>query len=289
MFRSLSSILAAGLVLCLVGCATPDRTTAQSSDDHHIVRLAPAGQAGSALAHPHRIEADAMAAFLAALEYEEGGRLLSGGHQPVFSEVEINSLAPGLSEALTSARSDQRVDFVSFGHIGMGIGNMRKTEGTVFVDDQRELNIAFAGIRQLMTVDDDFTRFRDFSFGDPLASDRALTRLNVEDSVFVAKRRGDGSSWPMWVKAGIETTPARAGTRDLAPIASPATDPEPAQTATSASPASQAALPEMPDDLPTSREAIRDRLAFLKTLYDDGLISAEDYQREREKVLRQLP
>jgi hypothetical protein len=279
MLRSLNRLLAATIILSMVGCAMPSRSVDQSSGDHHIIRLAPSGQAGTSLAHPYRVEAETMATLLAALRYTEGGRLQSGGRQPVFSAEEIDALAPRLSETLANARPDQRVDFVSFGHIGMGIGNMRKTEGSVFADSQGQLNIAFAGIRHLMTVDDDFTRFRDFSLGDPLAVDRSTVRLDMNDSAFSRKQRDDGSPWPMWVKGSPDRTVPIAKHREAGPARS---DPPPR-------PAAPVAHPESPTDLPATQQAVRDQLAFLKELYDEGLITEEDYRRERERVLHQLP
>ncbi len=281
------------IVLGLLGCGALPQPMDRSSSDHHIVQIGPSGQAGSALSHPYRIEADRLAAHLAALRYEETGRLLSAGRLPVFDADEVAALAPRLAESLAVARPDQRVDFVSFGGSGggIGIGNSRKTEGTLFVDAQGQLNIAFAGIRQLMTVDDDYTRFRDFSLGDPLTADRSLVRLATDSSSFSVRRQRDGSAWPMWVslRPDAPMPVAERGSSTAAPSASVSAPPPPLATGSTAPPADPQAAPLIPQDLPATQAAIRERLAFLKGLYDDGLISEADYQRERERVLRQLP
>ncbi|MCC5866728.1 MAG: hypothetical protein JJU31_16525 [Wenzhouxiangella sp.] len=268
----------------LVGCAATETATRIDGADDHIVMLAPAGLAGNRLPHPAIIEAATLAEDLSSLYFEEQGRLLRASRQPVFDREEADELATMLARGLSQASGEQRIDFVSHGRSGATLGNARKTEGTVFIDGNGELNIAFAGVRHMLTVDDDFTRFRDFSLGDPLATDRSLVRVGSDRPGISPRKRADGSVYPMWVTVSqVATEPeteARTAT-EAAPL--PGRTVEASQEATH-----REAEGEAPVAADTTT-AIRQRLEFLKRLYEDGLITETEYRNERERALRRLP
>lgn len=273
-------------LLILVGCAATETATRIDGADDRIVRLAPAGLAGSRLSHPATIEASVLAEQLSSLHFEEQGRLLRASRQAVFDREEADELAAMLARGLSQAGREQRIDFVSHGRSGATLGNARKTEGTVFVDGNGELNIAFAGVRHMMTVDDDFTRFRDFSLGDPLATDRSLVRVGSDRPGISPRLQADGSAYPMWVTVSlISPEPANAAPTRSAPAAP--TAPPGAAAESPPTPSRSDVEPQPP--AVDSTTAVRERLEFLKRLYDDGLITESEYRTERERALRRLP
>lgn len=284
--------LVAALIITLAGCASPSTKHLASGDGQYLVQISPASNAGTRLSHPATLETSALASKLRALHFEEPGLLGSASSRPVFDQEEISRLAPALSQALAQARADQRVDFLSFPGSGSNLGNARKTEGTLFIDPQGQLNIALSAVRQVMTVDDDFTRFREISMGDPLAVDRAMVNLVWERDAFSARRQNDGSPYPLWVVAANgqtahEITEAQVdlqATREAAPPPARRAEP-PTRESAPDRPGTVAADEVAPSSTP---EAVRERLEFLRALHEDGLISAEEYERERARALSRL-
>ncbi|TVQ35424.1 MAG: hypothetical protein EA370_09310 [Wenzhouxiangella sp.] len=244
--------------------------------------------------HPFGMEEVRIAELLGSLRFEEAGLLSRAGQQPVFEREEIERLAPALTQALSIANPDQRVDFVSHGRTGTSFGNARKTEGTLFVDRDARLNIAFSGIRQIMTVDDDFTQFQDTSLGDPLNLDRAMIRLLAGGAV-ERKTKPDGAPFPLWIIVALNGDQHQEAKPQGRIEAKPDPEPMPTRldptnlTVDSAGDATierETLIESHADE--TKGQAIRDRLEFLKSLHDDGLISDDEYRRERERALRLL-
>ncbi len=263
--------LLAALIMTLAACTLPSAKERASGDGQHLVRISPAGLAGTRLNHPATLETGKIASALRALRYEEPGLLGRASSRPVFDQDEISRLAPTLSQALAQARPDQRVDFLSLPGSGSNLGNARKTEGTMFVDPQGRLNIAMSAVRQVMTVDDDFTRFRELSMGDPLSVDRAMVNLAWERDTFAARRQLDGSPYPLWVVVanGRSTQPVAVALDDP-PALRGETQPVDAGQAVPTAPAAASEQSDpvaAGDALPSSRpENVRERLEFPQVL-----------------------
>lgn len=234
-----------------------------------------------------------MSRILEELSFEERGSLMSLDKKSVFTSAEVSELSAGLVEGLRKARPDQRVSFVAFGQGDSIVGNARKTEGTVFVDRQGRLNIAFAGIQHLMTVEDDFTRYREASLGDPLSNDSSMVKL-IASQEFISPKSGDnGAVWPMWITVRLDNV-AAASTQDTARVpaaiasSAPISDERaaPACATPSTSPSAPPTVDR--DSAQFQPDEIRQRLQFLKTLHEDGLITDEDYDQERQRILRRI-
>lgn len=277
-------IAVSGLLL-VTACGTMPGNEAVFRGDNTQVSIAPAGQAGGNLKHPASIEPGQLHRILSSLEYEEQGRLSRSARTSVFDAEELDELTPQLASALADAAANQRVEFVSLGHGGLVGSGSRKTEGTLFIGSDGQLNIAFSGIQHLMTVHDDFTRFRETSLGDPLGMTRSLKRLATDPDFLDAKRQSGGDRYPMWVIARIDAAPT---TRRVEPApATPPPTPTAPQTRRDDTRATDPG-PVEPDTGSLAPEEIRQRLAFIKSLHEDGLISDEDYERERQLILRRL-
>ena len=287
-----SSGLLALLIAVLTGCAAPSSGDMESGDGQYLVRVSPAGRAGDTLGHPASIDTVYLERMLGALRYQEIGLLGRAASRPVFDQDEIIRLAPALSRALAQAAAAQRVDFMSLAGSSASFGNARKTEGTVFVDENGGLNIALSAVRQVMTVDDDFTRFREISLGDPLTVERAMVHLAWEQDTFIPRRQHDGSRYPMWVTTGLDQPDEPVSSLEDAPQPMqherPAAVSRPAAPPPTDSTARQREVPIEEETSSTSPEAIRERLEFLRSLFEEELISAEDYERERARALRRL-
>ncbi len=284
----LRSCLLALIAANLVACAAPNPRPTDLGGEQYLIRLAPSGAAGNQLQHPAVLDPTQLSQILGSLRFEEQGLLSRSEPQPVFDQAEIDRLAPGLSQALANAAANQRIDFVSHGRTATSFGNAMKTEGALFVAADGTLNIAFSGIRQIMTVDDDFTRFREVSLGDPFSMERSMVTLASDQPGISAKRHRDGSTYPMWVSIALQAERSAASQVAADPAARdqshsgvqapayPAPRPVDIEVETSATAAS------------TSPESVRNRLEFLKELHEDGLISDQEYQRERERALQRL-
>lgn len=285
-------IVTFGLLLT-TACGTLPGPAPVDRGEYAQVSLVPSGQAGARLAHPAGIDPASLRQVLAALTYEEQGTLTRTRRSPVFDAQEVDELAPRLAAALGEARPDQRVAFVSLVPGSGPTSGARKSEGTLFIESGGIVNIAFSGIQHLLTVDDDFTRFREISLGDPLRVSRSLISLNTEPEMIQARHQGDGDRYPMWVTLDLDRlsqAPMRA--------ASPREDrterrPEARSSRAQTAEPGQAAARPMPAPAETDTgslqpDEVRDRLAFLKSLHDDGLISDGEYEQERQKILRRL-
>ena len=266
-------------LLMLGGCSTLNGADEVHRAENLRISLEPSGSAGNSLAHPSAIDVGQMSRILEELSFEERGSLMRSDKQPVFTGAEVRELSTGLVAGLRKARPDQRVSFVALGQGDSIVGNARKTEGTVFVDRQGRLNIAFAGIQHLMTVEDDFTRYREASLGDPLSTHSSLVKLVATQGFISPRTRDNGEVWPMWV-----TAPVPAGTSSSAPVSDERA--APVRAIPSTSPPTPATADRGSSEF--QPDEIRQRLQFLKTLHEDGLITDEDYDQERQRILRRI-
>jgi hypothetical protein len=282
--RTLLSIF---LVLLLVACGSAPKPVAVDRGDLAQVSLVAGGQAGERLAHPARVDEARLRTILAGLNFEERSALSRPRPNPVFDPREIDELAPRLATALATARPDQRVAFVSLVPGASATSGTRKTEGTLFVAADGRLNLAFAGIHHLMTVDDDFTRFREISLGDPLRATRSLIRLSPAQGLVEPVRQDGGDPYPMWVSANLASISARTP----APAAAEPAPARPSETRPSqaAEPApTRQPPPAEPETGSLAPDQVRERLEFLKSLHEEGLISDQEYEQERQRILRRL-
>ena len=267
------------VLLCAAAVALP-----AWADSEPKLRLEPVpGRSGQhlPLAHPAEISGDELVDLLNSLTYRESGLFQRSSGQSVFSAEELSSLAPRLAEALARASASEQVRFASFSRRSGALSQLLKTEAVLFVDAEGFLNLAFAGIHEFAGPDTDFFAFLDLSDRDPLTTERSLLRLDTSAPVWATRK-----DRPLWAQTNLSAQPTAAG-----PTADPVETLEteiaaPEEHAQPTEPAATHAPEPGPD--PTLEAQVRQRLEFLMGLYEDGLISQEEYEQQRREALRRL-
>lgn len=272
----------AGLLLVCLAAITP-----ALADNAPLIRLeAAAGQPGQGLPlrHPAVVEPDLLASLLDRLEYAEAGLFGRTTSRKVFSADELSALAPALADALGRASSSEQVRFASFSRRSGVLGQQLKTEAVTFVDAGGQLNLAFTDIHAFAGPDEDYFAFLDLGHRDPLAIDSSLLRLDSSDAAWspIADR-------PLWARAdlSVATTPASAPPESSARETSETAAEAPSAPAPPATgqPHAESAEAQAVDRLESQ---VRQRLEFLRALYEDGLITEDEFQEQRREALRRL-
>ncbi len=307
------------LVACLLsaamisGCSTRwvqspvvDEKKLTVSLEHRVVK----GEiAQKQFNHPYDMDSRDLKILLARLDYLEAPAFYGDPEaRPVFQKEEIERLVPALTAALDRAAPHQRVRFVSYNRGGgLFFRKDRKTRGVLFVKPGNRLNLAFSYVNHEIR-EKELQRFS--------KTEETLNPLEIKssDTPIVApdyaghKRTEDGEKYPMWLVADIEkieqarmqeenaAEPGKAGesgTPAQTPAAESLSEPEPSsdrslpeQTAPAVQPETSA---KTPDDSWKSRKAdIKERLEYLKELYESDLIDAQEYEAQKKKLLEQL-
>ena len=250
--------------------------------------------------HPYRIPVMDMTKLLGDLLYSERGVLIGGGKEiPVFQEIEIETLAPALADALAKATSDQRIQFISFNKGGgLLFKNTRKTEGILFVEPKGRINLAFGLINADVMDADSEDSPQIYTNSDPLKIKYADTVI-VPVGYAAMKALETGKPAPMWVVAdAVKLTEAVASAPKPAPapvVAAPAPaivtpPPAPAPAPVSATPekTTKPVMAPQPATPAATQEDIKNKLKYLKDLYEGGLISEPEYAAEKKKLLDKI-
>lgn len=280
------AILWSVVLLVLSACANiqPTRTTI-AGEYHYAVVLEQ--QAAGMFSHPCNLEQDALKDLMAQLVYKgETGLVSQETKLPVFQPDEIERLAPALQKALEQAASDQRVRFVSFGQKqGVLFNNSRKTEGVVFVAPDRQINMAFSFINAKRAPGETSAMYHQYAKIDPLVVDDSKTPLVADKSGLQLKAFADGRKAPMWLMVDMESFQNHLGENEhyvavpekKTGFSLPLNAPSRSQQGTNIS--------SVPLSNQQKQQTVKDKLVFLKNLFDDGLISEKEYQQEKAKVL----
>ena len=248
--------------------------------------------------HPYRMPTLDVAKLLGDLAYTEKGVLIGGDKEtPVFQAEEIAALAPALADALAKATSDERIQFISFNKGGgLLFKNTRKTEGILFVEPKGRINLAFGLINADVMDADSEDSPQIYMNSDPLKIRYADTAL-VPAAYAAMKDLETGKPAPMWVVAdAVKLTEAAASAPTPVPapvVAAPApaiVTPSPAPAPVSAAPeeAAKPVIAPQPATPATAQEDIKNKLKYLKELYEGGLISEPEYAAEKKKLLDKI-
>lgn len=263
--------------------------------------------------HPYDMDSLDLKFFLAQLDYfDEPAFYGDPKTKPVFQKEEIERLAPALTAALGKAAPHQRVRFISYNRGGgLFFKKDRKTRGVLFVEPDNRLNLAFSHVNHEIR-ERELQRFSEAEETlNPLEIKSSNTPIVAPDFARYKRSEEDGKH-SMWVTADIEEI-ARAAVsvpekeektfHDGAESAETAEDalPDKAPAVRSrqeTAPPSEKTVPDKtapeppaqaPGDTWKSRKAdIRERLEYLKELYESDLIDAEDYETQKKKLLEQL-
>jgi hypothetical protein len=274
-------------------------------------------------AHPSKIETNVLENILANITYEtQSGIMKKTKTTQVFQEAEIDKLAPLLADSLANALPDQRVRFASFNQ-GKGalFSQSQKTEGVIFVDSDNQLNIAFNYINANRQSSETSAIYHKFSMVDPLTIDSSDTQV-VPSSPYVAARgHGQDQMFPMWILVNLNDLESPTTQKIEAELksntdtsmqekpklenidAEPATfkqpsksekndfNHDPAEPLSSPSPSDHTITDPIPSTTATEityEVEIKEKLKFLRELYDEGLISEEEYAQKKLDILESL-
>ncbi|HUT55620.1 MAG TPA: SHOCT domain-containing protein [bacterium] len=225
--------------------------------------------------HPCAFTAGDMEAALRSLKYFRPEMFSLTGKKgkefDVFADDEIKMVAEHLAQAFAEAGPEEWVDFsVNTFRGQMVLGSFRQSDGVMFVKDGR-LNIALRNIVMKTAPDQELNRF------DPTKGYRAFTKLVAVEGQQLIDQNWvcmDAKNIPRVSAAGEETQLITIPTAAPAPAAQPA----PATPAPSAQPAAPA----------PAKPPVKDRLLQLQELYDQELITKEEYEQKRQEILRDL-
>ena len=254
--------------------------------------------------HPFHMPTDDVTKLLGDLMYTEKAVLIGEKDTPVFQDIEIAALAPALTDALTKATTDQRVQFISFNKGGgLLFKNTRKTEGVLFVEPKGRVNLAFNLINADAVAIEKHESPEMYTNSDPLKIKYADTALVSVSPYAVLRQLENGQPAPMWVVAdAVKLREATASASKPAPVAAPApatTAPAPAVTPAPAVAAPKPAVAQQPVSNITpapagtpspdaTQQDIKNKLKYLKELYEGGLITEAEYVAKKKKLLDKI-
>ncbi|WP_320055937.1 hypothetical protein [Desulfuromonas thiophila] len=268
-------------VLILAGCANmhPDRTAVARKYHHAVMLETREPAAASMFAHPCRLEADVLKNFMGRLvAIGETGIVSQPTPLPVFQEDEIERLVPDLQQALAQAGPDQCVRFVSFKQgKGLVFSSSRKSEGVLFASSDGQLNLAMNYINAKRLPSETSALCHEYSKIDPLKIRKAETPFVVTGAGLAFHRFADGARAPMWLEVDMKQMEKTMVSQARRPLLS-----REEKTPAMVAPSAVSATTGQPFD------NIRLKLMFLKKLFDERLISPEEYHAKKAQVLADL-
>jgi hypothetical protein len=214
------------------------------------------------LDHPHKFTDQQMKSLLDSLMYFQPGFFsVTGKRGKVFdllTEEEMEIMAAPLVEAFEKADSEQWVDFsVNTFRGQMLIGSFRQTDGVMFVKDGK-LNIVIRNIAEKKSPTEELATY------DPTIGYRGMSHLEKMPS---AELKEDN-----WLVIDLESFYEADKEERAAQEEKKAEEEEPAREG-----------PEKKQDF-----SVKERLRMLQELYDEGLITEQEYNMKRKEVLEEL-
>ena len=248
--------------------------------------------------HPYQMPIENMAKLLGDLVYSERGVLMGRDKTfSVFQAIEIATLVPALTDSLAKATPDQRIQFISFNKGGgLLFKNTRKTEGILFVATKGRINIAFNMINADVMDAESMDSPQLYTNSDPLKIKYADTTIIPAAPYGESGQLATGKPAPMWVLADAaklaEAVPSAPKPAPAPVVVAPAPVVAPTPAPVTAAP--QPVVAPQPDNSinkpspSPGQDDIKSKLKYLKELYDDGLISEQEYALEKKKLLDKI-
>ncbi|MFW6011182.1 MAG: SHOCT domain-containing protein [Desulfosalsimonas sp.] len=282
-------------VAILAGCASTGwQETKVAEEDGVTVKLQKQVEKGATVEqnynHPAgKIDTDLLTRVFRDLKYIDRSPILGRPvEKSVFQKQEIEKLAPAVAMALKRADSNSRVYFASFNYSTDTLLKKRRiTEGVLFLDENKKLNIAFSWINQRVDVNGEPLLYGDRQLEaksdarDPLETYDTAKKLAADISYIKKAEIRDGKDAPMWIKADLNVL---AQTQETPEAETAGTEKQEKKTYT--------AEPEPdkePEDIKEERrQEIRSRLKYLKELYEEGLITESEYENQKQQALEEL-
>ncbi len=262
--------------------------------------------------HPIIIKEEQLTALLASIYYRKNPVVLKKSKKllPAFSEGEMKMLVPHLVTALAKANSNQRIYFSSKA-VKSGFLFARDTlsNGIIFISG-KNFNIAFANINYDLKGSEASSTDTGFYTGDPLDKDASnrLWELVPQGDQTLAKimhpKKDKVSTRNNWLVMPLRISePAKV---DKEPVSVPESQTiTPKQVSPELIPEQKQEpselekpleyIPKVETSEPPKKEVytpdkdyeknVREKLQELKELREDGLISEEEYQRMKKRIL----
>jgi len=216
--------------------------------------------------HPQKISTKDFSIEMGRLTYNDAIVLWKEKERPIFSEEEIQILAPHMVKALEKANSDQMIKFFSKSMKKDSVFVAEKLNSGFFFLYQNQINWVFGNINQSTGQEGEIF------YGNPLHKVPAATEVALQEGQ--TYHRPKTRKWyepkihSNWI---VGATPFQ-----LAPPASKPGTPPP-----------MGKVPH-PEKIQKFEENIKGRLRQLKSLRDENLISEEDYKRKKVEILKDL-
>lgn len=271
------------LSLAASGCAYDGwvQSEYEKGDDFEVYvehRVESEATVSQAFAHPAEISPKAMSAIFSGLRYWESNILGDKSAESVFQPYEVEELAPRILKALSEIGPDQRVRFISR-NTGRSLilASRRITRGVVFVKPENVLNIAFIEINEDLYPMDYAEMGREREMREPTNIESSV-RMLAKMPWYDLNMQPDGEEpYPLWCMVDL-------GSEEVTAITAPPPAAAPPETT---EPGEQPVVRETPTASPEDAE-IKSKLKLLKDLYDDGLISEEEYKQKKSDLLEKL-
>lgn len=238
--------------------------------------------AKKAFQHPMNVRTEDMTVALKSLRYSDPVFMWKEKDRPIFSDQEVEVLAPHLTQALATANADQMIRFaLKTWKKDLIFGSDKYTDGLLFLQNN-QINWAFGNVNFT-----DSGQYGEKFNGDPMSSVPKGVRLTEENGLAYfhapSARWYEPSVFPNWL---VGPTPFAAASAEVVAEtpAAPEIKPAPPAKAVVAAPSAPVAKAA---PAPTHDKA-SERLRRLKTLLDEKLISEEDYNQKKKEILRDL-
>jgi hypothetical protein len=270
------------LLLTAAGCTTDSWVREEKFNNDNLEvylehRLKENAVVSQGFEHPFSMSVDDIAAILSSLLYWDSTFLGKKVKEPVFNADEVASLAPALAGALGEAGPDERVAFISQNWGGGAIfSNRRITRGAAFVEPGGILNLAFIEINEEFTPTDYSQMGRERTEKEPTAVTRSGRPLVAFPWLSLRPVEGTDEVHPLW--GVINTGSIKEALAILREGAAGSAQP--------AEGSPEAAAPP-PESMKTI-SGVKEKLKLLKELFDEGLITEEEYKQKKAQLLEKL-
>ncbi len=271
-------------VLCMIlvcSCTTKYERSPIQTQQKFVVALEK-NKTGLNYGHPYEIRIETFKKIMASLKYDHKEGVFNWAKKgDVFQKKEIERLAGPVVEALSKSDHSSYARFVSLSRKKslMLFTTFQQTEGIVFRDEAGKLNFAFSQINKKIDTEeggvDETTLKAEFSGKDPVMVEKSNTTLVQMPPEVKRHVSENGRAFPMWVAIDLGKT----SFQNTAPAI--AKEPENKFVQTKEV---KETVPQHAD----KKEEVREKLRYLKTLLDEGLISETDYDTRKNVLLDQL-
>ncbi|MEJ2201026.1 MAG: hypothetical protein P8X63_08435 [Desulfuromonadaceae bacterium] len=263
------AVLLALATLLLSGCAGTKLVRTEVDKQHEFnVTLEQVQNEGAVVsqgyAHPYEVDLADLKKLLGDLSYLEETGIVTKEQEKgeAFQAGEVNRLAPALKTALAKANANQRVHFISYNlNKQLLFSNSRKTEGILFVDANKRLNLAFNFVNQDRRPNETSAMLPIFSELDPLTISASKTPLTALPPYAQQQQLTGGAKAPLWISVDMNQL-QQAIVKE------------------------EAALPKLTDA--ALRDDIKTKLKYLKELLEEDLITEKNYNRKKMELLDKI-